>query len=190
MSNDKKKSFPIIRAVLTADFVVSEVVGYLTPLLTLILVTAIMSGGFASESAFAEFVNSKIAALQPKEFAVTLGAGLGPFALAALIKELAPSEPSNLIVRATMDELPRTFYVFGGALTSVLFSTAIFAALHPELRSKQDAKFAAAGAFFGVAFFLYGFGLKLFFTCRREMARRAIAASPTAEHTAHAKHEA
>lgn len=137
-----------------------ELLLFVFQVLTFFIVAFITSYMFSNEERLTAFVSERINATTMENLGLTLFGVTFCFGLVAIAREVIPGNFIERVSRELIFELPRTIYLFGSSLTAATIAIALFIGKHPSASHTPSKDFLVMSFFFGLVFFLYGYGIK------------------------------
>jgi hypothetical protein len=154
------------------QFVVSEILIYISQVMVFFWVTFLVSGSLNNEDGLANFLNSKINENSLSEVGYIILATVITLGIVSVITRVAP--PNGWLDELAYEVLlsmSKTIYFFGSSVTGSLLAVALFSYLHPDTKNPAPEFWLSSSLIYGLGAFLYGCGTSYMFNYKKFIAR-------------------
>lgn len=139
------------------QFIISEILIYLTQIMLFFWVTFLVSGSLNDEIRLVKYVESKINENSLSEVGYIILATLLVLGIIFFIAKAAPATGwLDELADDVFLSISRTIYFFGSSVTGAILAIALFSYLNPDKNNATPAIWLGLSLVFGLGAFLYG----------------------------------
>ena len=162
----------ILQKKTTWQFILSEVLVYISQVMVFFWVTFLVSGSLTNEDKLVAYLSTKINDNSLSEVAHIV---LGTVITFGIILMIIKASPSSRWLEELADDvlasISRTVYFFGSSVTGSILAVALYSKLNPAKENPNPEFWLGLSAVFGLGAFLYGCGSSYAFKYKKYIAK-------------------
>lgn len=154
------------------QFIVSEILIYLSQIMVFFWVTFLVSGSLNDEERLVSFLSTKVNESSLSEVGyIILATVITLGIISAITRAAPPTGWLDELADEVLSSMSKTIYFFGSSITGAILAVALFSYLNPDTKNPAPEFWLSLSLIYGFGAFLYGCGTNYMFKYKKFIAK-------------------